>query len=152
MTQEYKNSAIEALSRHGMLQSSLQTLPGQIARLEQELTAPAVSGLRETVVRSSPGAGEDRLTLGLARKMRMERSLTLARQAVDAVEIALEALTEREQLVLRQFYIRREAGHMDRLCRELGMEEASVYRLKNKALEKFVLAMYGPAGEEGLPS
>ena len=41
---------------------------------------------------------------------------------------------------------------MDRLCQELGVEEAAVYRLKNKALRRFTLAMYGPEGEGGLPS
>ena len=66
-------------------------------------------------------------------------------------EIALETLSREEQLVLQQFYIQRERGHMDRLCRELGVEEASVYRLKNRALEKFTMALYGPE-EGGLPS
>lgn len=152
MTREYKSMAIEELSRHSALRSSLHILPGQIARLEQELTAPRSSlGKGEPVRGSGGGAAQDWLTAGLERKGRMERSLAAARQSVDSVQSAMGALSEKEQLVLEQFYIHRERGHMDRLCRELGVEEASVYRLKNKALEKFTLALYGPE-EGGLPS
>lgn len=152
MTQQYKNMAIQELSRHSALRSSLNTLPGQIARLEQELTSPRDSLARAgSVGGGGPSTAQDWLTAGLERKSRMERSLAAARQSVQGVEYALEALNEKEQRVLQEFYICRERGHMERLCRELGVEEASVYRLKNKALEKFTLALYGPE-EGGLPS
>ena len=153
MTEYYKDMAIQELSRHRALQSSLCTLPEQIARLEQSLTDPvSVLGRGEPVRGSGYGGAQDRLADGMARKIRMERSLACARQAVSSVETAMEALTEPERMVLREFYIDRERGHMDRLCQELGVEEAAVYRLKNKALRRFTLAMYGPEGEGGLPS
>ena len=151
MTREYKDMAIGELSRHNALRSSLTTLPGQIARLEQELTSvPGTLGRGEHI-RGTGSTAQDWLVAGLERKGSMERRLAAARQSVDSVEIALETLSREEQLVLQQFYIHRERGHMDRLCRELGVEEASVYRLRNRALEKFTLALYGPE-EGGLPS
>ena len=150
MIQSYKDRAIAELSRHGALCSSLNTLPGQIARLEQQLTDPRGS-LGQEPGRGGGGTAQDWLVAGLERKMRMERSLAAARQAVDGVETAMKALDKREQLVLRQFYIRRERGHVDRLCQELQVEPATVYRLRNRALERFALALYGPE-EGGMPS
>ena len=46
-------------------------------------------------------------------------------------------------MVLTRFYIYPERGGVSRLCEELGVEQSSVYRKRDKALERFTLALYG---------
>ena len=59
------------------------------------------------------------------------------------VEKALQALTPEENLVLSRLYIYPRRGNIDRLCQELGVEQSSVYRRRDKALGKFCVAIYG---------
>ena len=59
------------------------------------------------------------------------------------VEKALQALTPEEDLVLSRLYIYPRRGNIDRLCQELGVEQSSVYRRRDKALGKFCVAIYG---------
>ena len=51
--------------------------------------------------------------------------------------------TPEEKLVLQRFYLSPERGSVERLCMELGVEQSSVYRKRDKALHKFALALYG---------
>ena len=41
------------------------------------------------------------------------------------------------------FFIDREPGCADLLCEELGCEQAQVYRVRERALQKITTAMYG---------
>jgi hypothetical protein len=52
-------------------------------------------------------------------------------------------LTPEERLVLLRIFILPESGSIQRLCDELNVEQSSVYRKRDKALEAFTLALYG---------
>ena len=86
---------------------------------------------------------EERLINYIDRKGRLEQNLGMAQARVERIERGLSVLTENERLVLTRFYIRREPRYLDRLCGELGYEMRTIYRLKDSALKKFTLAMYG---------
>ena len=59
------------------------------------------------------------------------------------IKRGLAVLTPEERLVLSRFYIYREKGNPQRLCQALGVEQSSVYRRKDKAVDKFAEAIYG---------
>ena len=46
-------------------------------------------------------------------------------------------------LILDRFYIHPARGNAGRLCEELCMERANVYRRKDQALRRFTMALYG---------
>lgn len=102
-------------------------------------------------------AAAQNLPTGLAlcrRETRQElhSRLNNARQWVALTNRALGALTPQEQLVLRMLYIAPQKGNVNRLCELLGCEQATVYRRRDKALQKFTMALYGkplPAGNLG---
>lgn len=48
-----------------------------------------------------------------------------------------------ERLVLERFYIAPHKGGIDRLCEELSIEKATVYRRKEAAVRKFAKVLYG---------
>ena len=56
---------------------------------------------------------------------------------------ALAALTPEEKLILHRLYICPEKGSLDKLCQGLQVEKSSIYRKRDKALQKFTYALYG---------
>lgn len=62
---------------------------------------------------------------------------------VEATELALGGLTPRQYEILKEFYIEREDGFMERLCGMLGCCASTVYRRKREALRAFAMRMFG---------
>jgi hypothetical protein len=90
---------------------------------------------------------EERMLNNMVKRDLLKQRMQSTQRIIKLTERACGALAGHEQRVLELFYIRRQAGHIDRLCEELHVEQAQVYRIRNAALKKFTLAMYG-AGEE----
>ncbi len=120
--QDWKKRTAEDLKKYRLLRTSLKTLPGRVRLLEQE-------------AREKPSiAGE---LAGLT------RSMELAKCQCEAIDCGLACLSDEEQWVLRRFFIDREPGCAGLLCEELGYEQAQVYRVRERALQKLALALYG---------
>ena len=81
----------------------------------------------------------------LVHRQELNWSYEQAQSWLKSTDRALSALTPEEKLVLHQFYICPERGSVDRLCSQLGVEQSSVYRKRDKALHKFTVALYGIA-------
>ena len=73
----------------------------------------------------------------------LARSLEQARKWVALVDSGIEVLTDDERKILDRFYISPARGNVDRLCEELGVEKAQVYRRRDSALRHFTLCLYG---------
>lgn len=73
----------------------------------------------------------------------LTRRLTKTEKTLGVIKRGLAVLTPEERLILSRFYIYREKGNPQRLCEALGVEQSSVYRRKDKALRKFIEAIYG---------
>ena len=71
------------------------------------------------------------------------RRLPILEAEVEATELALSSLSKRQYDILREFYIEREAGFMDRLCEMLCCGKSTVYRHKRNALRAFAMRMFG---------
>lgn len=80
------------------------------------------------------------------RRRRFGAQLECVNLWLGAVENALGTLSREEKLTLERFFIDRQPGWLMDLCEELFLEQAAIYKLKDRALRKFALAMYG--GEE----
>ncbi len=65
---------------------------------------------------------------------------------LQTVEGAMGVLGPEERLILTRLYIYPERGAVNRLCGDLGVEQSSVYRRRDKALGKFTMALYGESG------
>lgn len=141
----WKAEAMEKLRRYDAMRQAQENIPEEIARLAAE-----ASGLRGTKMDDAPvveggNRREDLLLSNLVHRQELEYALQQAQCWLRAVNRALAALTPEEKLVLHRFYIYPERGSVDRLCGELGVEQSSVYRKRDKALRKFTIALYGTA-------
>ena len=71
------------------------------------------------------------------------REMTITEALVELTEKVLDVLDKKERAVLEGFYINREDNHVDVLCERLHFEKTRLYEIKDNALRKFTMAMYG---------
>jgi hypothetical protein len=69
--------------------------------------------------------------------------LEQARRWLAYTDRALEVLNPEEKMLLERFFIYPQKGIAERLCSEMGVESSSVYRKRDKALQRFTVALYG---------
>ena len=74
------------------------------------------------------------------------RQLNKMRALLERMEDALEGLNECEREIIEKMYIRPVAKASDKICEMFDIEVASVYRRRNKALQKLGNAL-GRMGE-----
>ena len=140
---DWEKHSIDDLREYRAVKESLGTLPEEIRALEEDMQLVKGTRYDKTPVEGGAAGYEERLINYIDRKGRLEQNLGLAQARVERIERGLSVLTENERLVLTRFYIHREPRYLDRLCGELGYEKTAVYGLKNRALKRFTLAMYG---------
>ena len=140
---QWKEEAIEKLKRYKAMQTAVKNIPEQICMLE----ASAVS-LRSPAAPKLGGSGnirgrEDAMINNLAERQELEWSLARVKQWLAVMNRGLDALTPEEIIILQKLYLFPERGAVDKLCSDLGVEQATVYRKRDKALHRFTVAMYG---------
>ena len=94
-------------------------------------------------VKGGGGRREDALINNIAQRQELEWSLNRVKQWLSVTDRGLAVLDPEERLVLERMYLTPERGAVDRLCGELGLEQASVYRKRDRALRQFTVALYG---------
>ncbi len=89
----------------------------------------------------------DRLTPnGLTRTRmldRMQRTYNENREFIADMDCCLQVLNDRERLVIHHFYIEHTWDYIDILSEKLGVERSQLYRIKDRAMKKLVLAYFG---------
>lgn len=139
---EWKYEAIDKLKKYEAKKSSLQSIPREIRTLDMQM-----QNIRSAAADGTPAQGgsgrEDMLLSCIVKKEELRNSLEMAKDWVKRVETGLSVLSEEERLILDRFYMNPDRGNVDRLCGELSVEKATVYRYREKALRHFTLAVYG---------
>lgn len=139
----WKFEAIEKLKQYEAKKMSLRNIPEEIKRLEA-----AMQSIRSATADGNPvqggGSGrEDMYLSNIVQREELERSLELAQKWVALADAGLEFLNDEERLILDRFYINPAKGNVERLCMELGCEQATIYRKREQAIRKFTLSLYG---------
>ena len=95
----------------------------------------------------SPGSGQRRLDATLINALvegeRLGRNIASAEQIIKLTERGLGALDDEERKVLEKLYMANTPKTSSLIAKELGYEVRTLYRLRDRALQKFTLAMYG---------
>lgn len=141
----WKTEAMEKLRRYDAVRRAAVNIPLELSRLKAEYTAVG-SGMPELL----PGGDgfrnkEDWLMSNIVFRQELQQSLEQSIQWLDVTNRALGALDPEERLVLHHLYMYPQADALEQLCQKLEVEKSSVYRRRDKALQKFTLALYGTA-------
>ena len=140
---KWKNEAMDKLRRYDGMRQALLNIPREIALLKAEAKAIRKAAMDRAPVKSSASRQEDALINNLARQQELEWTLRQVKSWLEVADRGLSALSQDEQLVLQRMYLYPEKGALDRLCKELGIEQSSVYRKRDQALQRFTIALYG---------
>ena len=139
----WKYNAIQDLREYPSIKDSLISIPEEIKAIEIDLQMVKGTSYDKTPVSGGASGREDRLIDYIDRKGRLQENYKAAELRVKRIERGLETLSANERAVLERFFISREAGYMDRLQHDLGYEQRNIYKIKDAALKKFTLSMFG---------
>lgn len=139
----WQRAAIDDLRKYENQKASLDHIVQRIGALKSGYEALKCVTTDKTPVMGGGSRIEDAMLNNIVERQRLEYTYRATRRLVGLVERGLAGLDERERLVLERFFIHRSAGHLERLMGELGYEQRQVYRIKDEALYKFTICMYG---------
>ena len=139
----WKFEAIEKLKQYEAKKQSLRSIPEEIARLESAMQSIRSATADGTPVQGGGSGREDMMLSNIVHREELERALEQAQKWVALVDAGLDILSEEERLILDRFYVHSAKGNVDRLCGELGVEQATAYRYRDKALRHFTISLYG---------
>ena len=140
---DWEKNAVKDLREYGCIKESLINIPAEIHELETAARTVKSVTYDKTPVEGGTSGREDALINNIDRRGRLAENLEVAKSKVARIERGLAVLSERERRVLDGFFMRREYGYLERLKLDLGYEDRQVYRIKDEALKKFTLAMFG---------
>lgn len=139
----WQYNAMQDLREYQAVKESMVSIPEELKALEIDMQLVRGTSYDKSPVQGGASGREDRLIDYIDKKGRLAENLRAATVRVRRIERGLAGLTDNERLVLHRFFISREHGHVDRLCEELGYEKTAVYNIKDAALKKFTLSMFG---------
>ena len=139
----WKFEAIEKLKEYTARKNAIVSIPEEIKRLEEDAQRIRAASTDATPVQGGGSAREDMLLSNIVLREELQRRLSDAQRWVDIVDAGFAVLSDEDRLVLDRFYIHPMRGNVDRLCDDLAIEKAAVYKRKEKALRRFTVALYG---------
>lgn len=135
--------AEEDLRLYSLKEKALQSLPEQIRALEYKYEAIRAASTDAIPISGGTNRREDALIDNIAEREYKAAKYKEAEQFISAVNKALEALDDRERLILDRFYMHGSRHNLDRVMDELHLEKSQVYKIKDMAMYKFTHAYYG---------
>lgn len=137
----YKEIVIEDLRNYNYLKQGVENAKARIRALEYaaeglQAGEPVRAGRRRSV-------RDDRMVDNIAERERLKLNLRTAQTLLRMIDSALSTLSEQEREILNEFYINKREGHAERLCHRFCVEKSKVYTMKDEALRKMAIGMYG---------
>ena len=140
---DWKRVAIDDLRSYALQKDSLASTKELAESIAKRLQSPSGGGYDREPVMGGCSTVEDRWIAGIVEKELLWEAYETTAQHISRIEHALAMLSDDERLVLELFYINRPRRYIDELCERLCVEQSRVYQIKDKALSKFTLAMFG---------
>ncbi len=141
----WKNEAIERLTRYSAMAQAVENIPKEITRLERSIQELRGCDPAKAPSAKNPGPRDDVLIGNIIKRQELNDSYENAKIWVDTTQQALSVLNAEEKTILTKMYVTPERGVVNQLCLALGVEQSSIYRKRDQALYRFTMALYGTA-------
>ncbi len=139
----WKKEAINLLKDYPAKKDSLENLKERYAMLELESQSLRAAQTTSIPLKGGLSRQQEHLINSLAEKEQLQANYRFTKQQLNWVEKGLSQLAEDERLVLMGFYANDDSYSKNDLMDQLCIERSALYELKEKALRKFTLTMYG---------
>lgn len=140
---KWKDCAIADLRKYMDMKESLQNIPERIQSAELRIKSIQSSTTGATPVQGGGSQMEEALVNNIVERDRLKLVYHATLKLVRLIERGLDGLTKEERICLDGFFIIRPKDYIDDLVKRLGYERTQIYRLKDAALYKFTIRMYG---------
>lgn len=140
---KWTECAITDLKKYRAMSESLTNIPERIRALESRFKSIKSGSSDSTPVQGGGNKAEGAIIDNIVERERLKWLYYADRRLVRLIERGLSALSQEERLVIDLFYIDRPKNYMEELMAQLGYEKTQIYRIKDAALYKFTVTMYG---------
>lgn len=138
----WKAEAVRDLKTYSQRKESVENIQERIKVLDEQFKFLKGISADEPVM-GGMSKQEEKWLDNISERERLSFSLKIAEALVELTEKGLDVLDDRERQILEGFYMQRMDNHVEMLCDRFNIEKSSLYRLKDEALKKFTIAMYG---------
>ena len=139
----WKQVAIEDLKKYKAREESLRNIAERIKALKEKSVAIKSSSTSAAPIKGGGNRVEGRLLDNIVERERLKHTYKATKHLVEITERGLLHLKDDERFVLDAFYISGQEKHIERCMEELHLEQSQIYRIKDRALYRFTIAMYG---------
>ncbi len=134
---DWKACAVDDLRRYPMLKLAIRNCREKIRAVE------GIATKGRTAFEHGIKAVDTRYVDAIVEVDKLRYNLESAERLAAVIERGLSVLNEEERLVLTKFFMSDDPANIVELRALLSYEARTIYRLKDRALLKFTLAMYG---------
>lgn len=140
----WQRLTIELLREINLKRQALSNIQGRLSYLKDEMERVKGPVLNTTPVQGGAlNKEEERRLNNMALRAELAENAKKLKRELDTFDYAWEGLTENEQLVLTYFYMQQQRDCVARLMDQLGYEKSKIYYLRNEALYKLTVLLYG---------
>ena len=141
MRDVWKLLAIEELETYPAKKEAMTTIPERLRELESAFVSIGSPSADKVAVQG--GGGNDKVLNNIVQRDKLSQNLAEVVRFTARVERGLAVLGDDENEILSRCYIHPERGAVERIANARGLDKSTVYRMRDDALRKFTIAMYG---------
>lgn len=141
MKDVWKLLAIEELETYPAKKEAMTTIPERLRELESAFVSIGSPSADKVAVQG--GGGNDKALNNIVQRDKLSQNLAEVVRFTARVERGLAVLGDDENEILSRCYIHPERGAVERIANARGLDKSTVYRMRDDALRKFTIAMYG---------
>jgi hypothetical protein len=138
----WKTIAINDLKSLPQRKASIENIRERIKILDEQFVSLKGISTGEPVM-GGFSRQEEKMLDNIAERELLSFSLKIVEELVKLTEKGFETLDRKECAVLEGFYMYREENHVEKLCERFHFEKTRLYEIKDNALRKFTMSMYG---------
>ena len=140
----WQKEAIEDLKNYNNLKEGIKSLKLRINSLNNNYKAIKTGDFSMQKVQGGKNKSSDeRLIDNIAQRERLALVLKADQMLAERIEQGLQALNEQERLVIEELVIKDKKNAIIELSRTLAYEKSKIYTMRNEAIKKFTIFMYG---------
>lgn len=140
----WQKEAIEDLKNYNNLKEGIKSLKLRINSLNNNYKAIKTGDFSMQKVQGGKNKSSDeRLIDNIAQRERLSLVLKADQMLAERIEQGLQALNEQERLVIEELVIKDKKNAIIELSRTLAYEKSKIYTMRNEAIKKFTIFMYG---------
>ena len=139
----WKKEAMNLLKDYPARKDALGSIKERYAMLECESQGLRAAQTDKIPLKGGLNRQQERLINTMAEKEQLQFNYRMAKQQLDWIDKGLNNLEPDERQVLEGFFISTSSTAKDDLMDSLCIERSALYELRDRALRKFTISMYG---------